>query len=319
MCDSVAKNSSAPDLGLGARSLKQYEFVRPIKGGMSGSRVVIVRNARSGRQLVIKSDAMKVLRSEIVADCMTSRASPDARRLFPEVIDAGIADDDYPDVCDKGRVFIAMELVGGVTLEDYLSGKLPPVKHAMAVVFQVAFALREMRQRFGIRHCDVHARNVIVDAADPYGDASGRFVLSGRKKRHVFDLSGCPRARIIDFGLAQRRKSRPQHRVFSHYLLRLYQMYMRPGDITRVRLKLNSGVRVSPELLAYMKANSDTCENHRSDMEGLLGFEDVLLKLYGIGDDVPAESRIPAPGTAAPTYYQVLTSGRFDLLRKGRK
>lgn len=319
MCDAVVRNATKPDLGLRVRTLKHYEFVRPIKGGLSGSKVVIARNTRSGRQVVIKSDAMKVLRPEIIADCMTSRASADARRLFPAVVDVGIADDEYPDVCAKGRTFLVMELVGGVTLEEYLSGKLPPVKHAMSVVFQVAFALREIRHRFGIRHCDVHARNVIVDAADPYGETSGRFVLSGRKRQHVFDLSGCPRVRIIDFGLAQRRKSNPQHRVFSHYLLRLYQMYLRPKDITRVRLKLQTGLRVSPELLAYMKANSDTCENHRSDLEGVLGFEDVLLKLYGLDDDVPAASRIPAPGAAAPSYYQILTSARFNALRTKKR
>lgn len=316
MCDTVVRHSRSPDLGLTVRSLKHYEFIRPISGGLSGSKVVIARNSRSGRQVVIKSDTMKVLRPEIVAGCMTSRSGVDAKRLFPGVVDVGISDGNSPDICAKGRVYMAMELVGGVTLEEYLSGKLPPVKHALSVVFQVAFALREMRRRFGIRHCDIHARNVIVDGADLYGDTNGRFNLVGRTKNHVFDLSGCPRVRIIDFGLSQRRRSRPQYRVFSHYLLRLYQMYLRPMDITRVRLKLNAGLRVSPELLAYMRGNSDTCENHRSDLEGLLGFEDVLLQLYGLDDDVPAASRIPAPGAAAPSYYQVLTSRRFDVLRK---
>eukprot|EP00873_Tetraselmis_striata_P043806 jgi/Tetstr1/464070/TSEL_008875.t1 len=316
MCDAVAKHSDDPGLGLSVRPLGHYEFVRPIKGGLSGSKVCIARNKKSGRQVVIKSDSLRVLRPEIVADCMTSRVGVEARRMFPAVVDVGISDGDNPEASPKGSAFLVMELVGGVTLEEYLAGKLPPVRHALSVLFQIAFALREIRKNFGLRHCDVHARNVIVDAADPHGETSGRFVVSGRKKKHAFDLSGCPKVRIIDFGLAQRRKSRPRHRSFSRYLLRLYQMYLRPKDITRVNLKLNSGLRVSTELLAYMRSSSDVCENYRSDVEGILGFEDVLVSMYGMDEDAPAASRIPSPGAKPPTYYQILTSGRFDALRK---
>eukprot|EP00873_Tetraselmis_striata_P033680 jgi/Tetstr1/453944/TSEL_040863.t1 len=310
MCD-LALDSGKP----ASRSLAGYELVRALQGGISGARVSHARDTKSGRQVVIKSLEPSRITSEILASCLTNKLPAQHRRLFPRVIDAGVADAGAPGMCPAGHAFIAMELVDGVPMDEYLARNPPPPRHATAIVFQVALALHAMRETHGLRHCDLHAGNVIVDADRPHTRNTGRFVLAGRKHRHVFNLAGCPRVKVIDFGLAEARN--PAQRAgnfFAQYLLRMYQLYLNPNDIERVRLKIRTGQRISPELARFMRANTDLCRSQRSDIESVLGFEDLLLGLVGMDADTPAAARVPRPGTST-TYYRILTSRRFDTLR----
>ena len=317
MCEPLlrTKRRAAMPSALHRKPLEGYEFVREITTGRSGSDVFVARHSGSGREVVLKLDDPRALAPEIAFNCHAN-ALGDAKRMFPGVIDFGIADKPHPRFGAQGRAFLAMQMVGGATLDAFLEGRLPPYRDALSVVFQIAFALRELWRRHRVRHCDLHAGNVLVDVSDRYGRRDGRFVLKGTKHEHVFDLSGCPKVRIIDMGLSQRAKVDPVDRAFATYVLRLYQMYLRPSDIAKVRLKIRSGHKVSRELVEYMKANTgNTCNNHRSDIEAVLGIEDVLLRLYDLDGDHPPSSRIPAPG-AAVTYFSILSSGRFDPLRK---
>ncbi len=281
--------------------LSRYHSVRTNLGGKSGDSVTIAKDRKSGELVVVRScnqTCVDVYRR-------LNGVDKEAQRVLPVLLDAGVADKDHPDLCKKGRAYVITKLALGVTMRKYFEGDLPPFRDAMSVVFQVAFALHHLRKDLDVRHCDIHADNIIVDAVNTYGK-DGRFALKGSKNRHVYDLTGCPKVVLIDFGLSERGESSPECRSFWYYLLRLYQLYIRPSDLTRVRLKIDRGGPPSPEMLRYMKGNRDACANSRSDLEAVLGFEDVLLGMYGVDG-------FKVPKTA--TYYKVLTSPRFDVLR----
>lgn len=314
MCEYLSVGKILPESAMKEKSLDNYEYIDSIKTGRSGSLVFIARKHRQTQKVIIKVDTPKVLMPEIVFNCYTDTLH-DAKRIFPDVIDFGIIAESHNKFGKKGRAFIVTEYINGITLEEFLQQELPPHKHSLSIVFQMAFALMQLWRRHGVRHCDLHARNIIVDASDPYTKKNGLFSFEGTKYQHKFDLSGCPKVRIIDMGLCQ-RKVDPTKRSFATYILRLYQIYMNPSDLTKVRLKIKSRQSLSTELIEFMKTNTkNTCNNHRSDLEAIIGIEDVLVKLYGLDAEQPPSSRIPKRRTKSLTYYSILSSKRFDSLR----
>ena len=283
--------------------LSRCRAVRANLGGKSGDLVTVAEDGKTGELVVVRSCApggVDVYRR-------LGGVSKEARRVLPVLLEAGVADRDYPGLCKKGCSYAITRLAPGVTMRKYLGGEPPPFRDALSVVFQVAFALHHLRKDLRMRHCDLHADNVIVDADNTYVEGEGRFVLKGSKNKHAYDLSGCPKVVLIDFGLSEQGEPCPGNRLIWYYLLRLYQLYVVPSDLTRVRLKIDRGGPPSAGMIRYMKSNRPECANARSDLESVLGFDDAVLGMHGIdGFRAPAKNA---------TYYGVLTSPRFDVLR----
>src|SRR5688572_23177797 len=103
--------------------------------------------------------ALKVLppgREGAAAARMVREAQALARLSHPNVVavhDAGIAD---------GRVFIAMELIDGDTLDVYLRGRPRDWRAVLAVFVQAARGLHAAHRRT-IVHRDFKPSNVLVD------------------------------------------------------------------------------------------------------------------------------------------------------------
>lgn len=90
--------------------------------------------------------------------------------------------------CDDGTVYIAMELVEGITLHERIHGepRLSPAQVAM-ILHQLARTLNEAH-RAGVVHRDLTPRNIMVQVRD-----------------------GRPFAKILDFGIARMAASEALH------------------------------------------------------------------------------------------------------------
>lgn len=319
-CDSLKTNPK-----LVPKDLGDYTFESSIIVGRSQS-LVSVAERSDNKKVVIKSDTKDSLMPEIVFNCYANSLTKSCG-MFPKVLDFGIIGNPNARFGAEGYAFMVTELVGGVMLEDYLKQlPLPPFEDTLAIVFQIGFALRELWVNYGIRHCDLHARNIMVDTNNRYTKQTGRMVLSGTRHSHDFDLKGRPRVWILDLGFAESKRVPHLDRPLTKYLIwmyqryaRLWQLYLRPNSIPAKRFRIESGFEMSPEVVEFIQTHTE-CKNNQSDIAALLGIEDILIKMYNLDTEVPAQERIPPSRNGRPlTYYQILTSERFEKLKAKAK
>src|SRR6185503_21180857 len=162
-------------LAVGTR-LGPYEILSALGAGGMGE-VYKARDTRLDRTV-----AVKVLPPALAAD-------PQFRERFHREARA-ISHLTHPNICTlhdvgehEGTAFLVMELLEGQTLAERLeSGPLPPAQ-ALTVAIEVASALAAAH-RAGIVHRDLKPGNVILTKAGA-------------------GLTGSPRAKLLDFGLAK--------------------------------------------------------------------------------------------------------------------
>ena len=145
------------ELGLLAPRFERYRVLRRL--GSGGMGVVFEAEQRSPRRTV----ALKVLRPGRRGSAALKRFEREAELLgrldhpgVARVYEAGT----YADAGGP-RPFLAMELVEGRTLRDYLAGEQPPTEARLALFAAVCDAVQHAHQR-GVVHRDLKPSNVLV-------------------------------------------------------------------------------------------------------------------------------------------------------------
>lgn len=126
---------------------------------------------------IVREVALKVQKAGLDSPELVARFADERRYLaridHPDVVkvlDAGVTDD--------GRLFVAMELVRGEPINEYVARERPSLAERVALVARVARAVHHVHQR-AILHRDLKPTNILVTRVD-----------------------GVPRPRLIDFGIA---------------------------------------------------------------------------------------------------------------------
>ncbi len=159
----------------------RYEILRLLGRGNVGN-VFLARHRMTGREVALKvSDPRGD--PELAARVLNeARITASARHpSLVEVYDCGALED--------GRVFVAMQLVEGRTLESLLEaegGRMAPAR-AARLALQVLEALDALHER-GIIHRDIKPSNLLVQRRGEH--------------EHVF---------VIDFGISKQLDPSPQH------------------------------------------------------------------------------------------------------------
>ena len=151
------------------RSVGHYSIEKQIGSGGMGE-VYLAEDARLGRKV-----ALKLLAPALVGD-----SEPRTRFLREARLASAL---DHPNICAvhevgeaDGRLFIAMQYVGGETLRRIINGRPLRLDSLLSISLQVADALADAHEA-GIIHRDVKPGNIIVT---PKGQA-----------------------KVLDFGLAK--------------------------------------------------------------------------------------------------------------------
>lgn len=143
--------------------------------GRGGMGVVYRARQRSlDREVALKLLPFDLLESEDFLERFEREARLMARLTHPgiaRVFEAGIS--------RLGQAYLAMELVDGQALDDYLRERRPPLRTRLDLFLQVCEAVQHAHQR-GIIHRDLKPSNVLVGEGE-----------------------GGPAAQVIDFGLAR--------------------------------------------------------------------------------------------------------------------
>lgn len=126
---------------------------------------------------IVREVALKVQKAGLDSPELVARFADERRYLaridHPDVVkvlDAGVTDD--------GRLYVAMELVRGEPITEYVARERPPLAERVALLARVARAVHHVHQR-AILHRDLKPTNILVTRVD-----------------------GVPRPRLIDFGIA---------------------------------------------------------------------------------------------------------------------
>ncbi len=129
---------------------------------------------------------------------------------------------------EEGYLFMAMELLGGATLAEYLwNGQLPPVDRALRIFFQVVDALAAAHE-MGIVHADLKASNVLF----------------------VSDFDDDERVKVLDFGIARLHNAKAwQGESPSNDMLSGTPQYMSPEQIAGEHIDPRTDVYASGILL----------------------------------------------------------------------
>ena len=153
-----------------------YEIRGPLGAGGMGE-VYLARDSRLGRDV-----ALKLLPEARTADPVARRRLLDEARTIARL--------DHPNLCaiyevgeHDGRVFLALQRIAGVTLEDRLARGALAEGDALAIAAQVAAGVAHAHAA-GVLHRDLKPRNIMVT---PEG-----------------------RAIVLDFGIARAAQSGPE-------------------------------------------------------------------------------------------------------------
>src|SRR5688572_22825569 len=126
---------------------------------------------------IVREVALKVQKAGLDSPELVARFADERRYLaridHPDVVkvlDAGVTDDK--------RLYVAMELVRGEPITEYVARERPPLEERVALLARVARAVHHVHQR-AIIHRDLKPTNTLVTRVD-----------------------GVPRPRLIDFGIA---------------------------------------------------------------------------------------------------------------------
>ena len=155
------------------KQIGPYTLIRKIGEGGAG-KVYIAEQAAPVRRLV----AFKIIKQGMDTKRVIARFESERQVLalmehpnIAHVYDAGNT--------DTGRPFFVMELVEGIPITRYCNEKNLDIHQRLELVIQVCNAIQHAHQK-GIIHRDIKPSNVLVDF-----------------------LSGTPRPRVIDFGIAK--------------------------------------------------------------------------------------------------------------------
>ncbi len=188
--DEIAGDDAAGTLALGAR-VGRYTIVRVL--GVGGMGVVYEAQQDSPRRSV----ALKLIRSELVTRSMARRFRQEAAALallqhpaIAQIYDAGAiggSEGGAGAPTPVGRPFIAMELVRGPTLAEFVRSRALSVRTKLELAARICDAVQHAHQR-GVIHRDLKPGNVLVERADPPAPA---------------DDDGALSIKVLDFGVAR--------------------------------------------------------------------------------------------------------------------
>jgi serine/threonine protein kinase len=163
-----------PRLAPGSIVSERFEVRQEISHGGSGT-IFEVFDRSDGR-----SKALKLLHDDLVTDPTTRERFLREAQIVRQLRSPHVVQVDDVGLTEEGVPWIAMELIRGVTLADWVRehGAQSP-EDALALLEPLAHALEDAH-RLGMVHRDIKPENVLVDTSGPR-----------------------PRTRLLDFGVAK--------------------------------------------------------------------------------------------------------------------
>jgi serine/threonine-protein kinase len=156
-CDPVVCATNIPN-ALPAATAAQYRIVSKLGAGSMGV-VYRATETRLGRDVALKMPAEELLENKPLLEAFARESRAAAALNHPNICTVfGAGEQD-------GRPFIAMELLDGETLEQWIHDREPAIDEVMSVALQVAAALSAAHAR-GIVHRDIKPSNIFVLAGN---------------------------------------------------------------------------------------------------------------------------------------------------------
>ena len=211
----MSRDAALEEWGGSAIGQRVGEFIIIGQLGEGGMGIVYLAEQQRPRRPV----ALKVIRRRLATASMIARFEREAELLgrlshpgIAQIYAAGIAD---VNTIDSGPIrvpFIAMELVNGVSILEYVRRPNSPPNAIVQLITQVCEAIQHAHQR-GIIHRDLKPANLLVESND----------------------SG-PRIKVLDFGVARTIESKLDDddattRLTAHGYLIGTPAYMSPEQV----------------------------------------------------------------------------------------
>lgn len=238
---------------------------RIARGGMAG--VYEATDLRLDRTVAVKVMHPGLGDDDEFAARFVREARAAARLSHPNVVAV------YDQGDDHGTVFLAMELIDGITLRDVIRKEAPmPPARAIALIEPVLSALAAAH-RAGLIHRDIKPENVLI-ATDPH--------------------SGVSRVKVADFGLARAVSADTQHTATGGVLIGTVS-YLAPELVVDGRADARADVYAVGVVLFELLTGTKPHE----------GETPIQVAYKHVHEDVPAPSSL-VPGI--PAYVDALVA-----------